>query len=91
MPGGNTHRSTTTNTVKTRKLNMANGHYTAGGISSIDVIKAKLTPEQYKGFLLGNVIKYTLRANWKDDFNKDMAKCSEYITWLNDLGEQNGN
>lgn len=33
-------------------------YYDAGGIETLDVIKAKLTPEQYHGYLLGNVIKY---------------------------------
>ncbi len=41
-------------------------HYDAGGFETLDVIKAKLTPEQYEGFLLGNIIKYSCRLNFKD-------------------------
>lgn len=59
-----------------------NSHYDSGGISVIDVIKAKLTPEQYKGFLLGNAIKYALRMNFKGQESSDAAKLDEYTTWL---------
>ena len=40
-------------------------YYDAGEIEVLDVIKAKLTPEQFKGWLLGNLIKYSCRANHK--------------------------
>jgi hypothetical protein len=63
---------------------MANEHYDAGGISAIDVIRAKLTAEQFRGFLLGNVIKYALRFNHKGAPGKDSAKMVEYAAWLND-------
>ena len=68
---------------------MANNHYDAGGIKSLDVIRAKLTPEQYKGFLLGNVIKYSLRLNHKGQAQADAEKLSEYAYWLTMLENQN--
>jgi len=40
-------------------------HYTVGGIETIDFIKAKLTPEEFIGYLKGNVIKYLSRAPHK--------------------------
>lgn len=60
-------------------------YYDAGGIEVLDIIKAKLTPEQYKGYLLGNAIKYTLRLNWKTPENpqRDAQKASNYIEWFN--------
>ena len=61
-----------------------NSHYDAGGISTIDVIKNKLTKEQYEGFLLGNVIKYSLRLNHKGCKAADAAKMKEYSAWLAD-------
>ena len=61
-----------------------NSHYDAGGISVIDVIKAKLTPEQYEGFLLGSVIKYSLRLNFKNQRDCDAAKLADYAMWLNE-------
>ena len=61
-----------------------NSHYDAGGISVIDVIKAKLTPEQYEGFLLGNILKYSLRLNFKNQRVGDASKLAEYAMWLNE-------
>ncbi len=57
-------------------------YYDAGGIEVLDIIKSKLTPEQFKGYLLGNVIKYACRANWKGTLNRDIEKLSNYSEWL---------
>ena len=46
-------------------------HYKAGGIEVIDVLRAKLTPEELRGFLKGNAVKYLMRAGRKDG-EKDM-------------------
>lgn len=40
-------------------------HYTDGGMEVIDILKAKLSPEEYKGYLRGNVIKYAARMGKK--------------------------
>lgn len=53
-------------------------YYDVGGIETLDVIKAKLTPEQFKGYLLGNVIKYALRMNWKGQEKRDAEKLATY-------------
>lgn len=53
-------------------------YYDAGGIETINVIKAKLSPEQYKGWLLGNLIKYSCRANFKGQFIRDIEKINFY-------------
>lgn len=63
-------------------------YYDQGGIETLDVIKAKLTEEQYEGYLLGNSIKYTLRANWKDNRLRDLEKASNYIKWFIELLEE---
>jgi len=54
-------------------------HYTAGGIETIDYIKAKLTPEEFIGYLKGNVIKYTSRAGKKQDTIQDLEKAQWYM------------
>lgn len=59
-------------------------HYDVGGIEVLDVIKAKLTPEQYRGYLLGNAIKYLLRLNHKGCSGRDAEKAHNYIGWLNE-------
>lgn len=64
-------------------------HYDEGGIDSLDIIKAKLTPEQFKGYLLGSSMKYGLRANFKGSMYRDMDKSSIYSGWVRDLiGEE---
>jgi hypothetical protein len=63
------------------KADMVNAppHYTVGGIETIDYIKAKLTPEEFIGYLKGNVIKYTSRAGKKDDIVQDLEKAQWYM------------
>ena len=41
-------------------------HYKIGGIETIDFIEAKLTHEQYEGYMVGNIIKYISRYGHKD-------------------------
>ncbi len=60
-------------------------YYDAGGIETIDVIKAKLTEEQYKGYLLGNVIKYSCRLNHKGQAERDAEKIKTYSVELEGL------
>lgn len=57
-------------------------YYDAGGIETIEIIKAKLTPEQFKGFLLGNVIKYACRVNHKGQAERDLEKIRHYTDLL---------
>ena len=57
-------------------------HYTAGGIETIDFIKAKLTPDEFRGFLKGSIIKYLSRANLKGSEEQDYAKASFYSRML---------
>jgi len=40
-------------------------YYDFGGLETIDIIKSKLSQEQYAGFLRGNIIKYMCRAGYK--------------------------
>jgi len=40
-------------------------HYISGGLECIDLLMAVLTPAQFEGFCLGNVIKYRFRAGAK--------------------------
>ena len=57
-------------------------HYKVGGIETIDFIKAKLTPEEFKGYLLGNVLKYASRAGHKDNAVQDAGKLAWYANKL---------
>ena len=68
--------------IKARPINdpvNSPAHYTAGGIETIEYIKAKLTPEEFIGYLKGNVIKYTSRAGKKQDTIQDLEKAQWYM------------
>ncbi|OUM85712.1 MAG: hypothetical protein BAA01_09345 [Bacillus thermozeamaize] len=56
-------------------------HYVAGGIETIEFIKAKLTPEQFEGYLAGNVLKYLSRYRHKNGL-EDLRKAGWYLTRL---------
>lgn len=59
-------------------------HYMVGGIETIDYIQAKLTPEEFKGYLKGNMIKYMSRVGHKDDAVTDLRKMQWYARRLED-------
>lgn len=56
-------------------------HYKAGGIETIDYLRAKLTPEEFRGFLKGNAIKYLTRAERKGGA-EDYGKAAWYASML---------
>ena len=60
-------------------------HYTAGGIETIDFIQAKLTPEEFRGYLRGNILKYSSRAGLKGDAAEDLGKMVWYANKLKSL------
>lgn len=62
-------------------------HYTAGGIEVIEYIRAKLTPEQLKGYYVGNLLKYLSRADHKGGV-EDYKKAQVYLKWLIELEER---
>lgn len=60
------------------KDNINPNHYVFGGIETIDYLKAKLTPEEYRGFLKGNVLKYVSRESEKNG-EEDLKKAQWYL------------
>jgi hypothetical protein len=40
-------------------------HYRQGEIECIDAIKVALTPEEFRGYCKGNILKYIWRMNYK--------------------------
>lgn len=57
-------------------------HYTNGGIETIDFMKAKLTPEEYRGYLRGSALKYLSRMGNKDASKQEAEKSGWYVTKL---------
>ena len=56
-------------------------HYTSGSIECIDAIRAALTPEEFRGFCKGNVIKYTWRERIKGG-DESLKKAEWYLKRL---------
>ena len=56
-------------------------HYTSGSIECIDAMQASLPPEQFKGFLRGNVQKYCWRCDKKNGV-EDLKKARWYLDKL---------
>lgn len=54
-------------------------HYTSGGIECIDAIEAALTPEEFRGFCKGNIMKYT----WREK-HKAGVQSLEKVRWYTD-------
>lgn len=60
----------------------APNHYTTGGLEVKTILQAKLSPEEFRGYCKGNVIKYLMRAEHKGNPARDYAKAAEYANWL---------
>lgn len=57
-------------------------HYTAGGIETIDYMRAKASPEEFRGYLRLNALKYLSRAGLKGDAVTDLKKAAWYVNRL---------
>ena len=77
----------------TEEVDMVNHppHYKlSNGMESIDVIRAVLTPEEYRGWCKGNALKYQFRAGKKDptklvqDYEKTQWFLQELVEVLAD-------
>lgn len=53
-------------------------HYTDGGVESVEYARAKLTPEEFRGAIKFNVLKYISRERGKGG-NQDLAKAAWYL------------
>lgn len=54
------------------------------GFESITVIACSLTHDEWRGFCLGNCLKYRLRAGKKDATQQDIDKADNYAGTLFD-------
>ncbi len=62
-------------------------HYTAGGIETLDYIKAKIT--HYPSFAVANIIKYVSRYEHKNGL-EDLKKAQFYLNDLISEVEEHG-
>lgn len=57
-------------------------HYKLGDMEAIDVIKELMTPEAWKGYCKGNILKYVLRANQhRQPTVEHLRKARKYLDW----------
>ena len=65
------------------KQDMINpSHYKKGGIEAIDYMKAKSTPEEFKGHLRLTALKYLSRYGQKDNGLQELEKAKWYLDRL---------
>jgi hypothetical protein len=57
-------------------------HYNSGSIECIEAIKASMSPEEFKGYLKGNSLKYLWRYSYKGKPKQDLEKAKWYLERL---------
>ena len=64
-------------------------HYTQGGVECIQAIRASMAPNEYRGYLKGNCLKYLWRYDKKNGV-EDLKKAQVYLGWLIDTYAKEG-
>jgi hypothetical protein len=65
-------------------------HYNQFGIECLDAIEASMSPEEFKGYLKANTLKYLWRYKYKGKPLEDLKKGQFYLNLLIKKVEQNG-
>jgi hypothetical protein len=65
-------------------LQISGNHYKDMGVQPWAVMEAVLTPEEFRGFLKGNIIKYAMRQGKKQD-SDDTGKAKHYVQKLDEV------
>ena len=65
------------------KVNSPSHYKSEGGIECIEAIRAALTPEEFRGYCKGNILKYTWRERKKGG-DESLAKAQWYMKALLD-------
>ena len=63
------------------EVQVGGSHYKDMPVQPWAVMEAVLTPEEFKGFLKGNIIKYSMRQGRKDG-SDDTGKALHYLEKL---------
>lgn len=69
--------------AKADELQIGGQHYKEMGMQPWHVMEAVLTPEEFQGFLKGNIIKYAMRQGKKD--SDDAGKAQHYKKKLDEI------
>jgi len=57
-------------------------HYNNGKVECIEAIEASMSPEEFKGYLKGNALKYLWRYRYKGKPVQDLEKAQWYLEKL---------
>ena len=57
-------------------------HYNRSKIQVIDFVEGSFTPDEHRGYLKGQVIKYIYRYRYKGTPIQDLIKARTYLDWL---------
>lgn len=74
--------------IRADDIQVSGTHYKDMGMQPWAVMEAVLTPEEFRGFLKGNVIKYAMRQGKKegsDDANKAKHYAMKLLEVLNEF------
>ncbi len=67
--------------MSANEIQVGGDHYTSKKIQPWEAMESWMSPEQFEGFLRGNVIKYIARYKDKDGL-KDVHKARHYLEKL---------
>jgi hypothetical protein len=70
--------------MKADDIQVSGSHYKDMPIQPWTLMEAVLTPDEFKGFLKGNVIKYSMRAGRKEG-SDDAGKAKHYMQKLKEV------
>lgn len=76
-----------TNGTTANDIQVGGQHYKTMPIQPWDVMEAVLSPEEFRGFLRGNVVKYAMRAGRKEG-SDDANKARHYMMKLKEFDEK---
>jgi hypothetical protein len=70
--------------MKADDIQVSGSHYKDMPIQPWTLMEAVLTPAEFKGYLKGNVIKYSMRAGHKEN-SDDAGKAKHYMQKLKEV------
>lgn len=73
------------NGISPDDMQVGGTHYKDMPIEPWELMAGVLTPEEFRGFLKGNAIKYALRAGRKAGASDDAEKARHYLAKLESL------
>lgn len=74
------------NGTRADDLQVSGNHYKDMAVQPWAVMEAVLTPEEFRGFLKGNIIKYSMRQGKKQD-SDDANKAKHYMMKLKEVSQ----